>query len=251
MINEQEILNKINKVSKYQFKSFNLILIEDNNLCLSEMIEYQNELNFSQEEFEYVIDRSDLKFKKYNYTLLQMLLMKNNSNKINLSTNKLWELVKKNYLNNKDDDSNVLYYIFNGNKTENLNFSTQQIQDVISHAKANAVGKNNENMFLLLKKNEKENINLSTIQLFEMLQFCDFKDELLGSLLKYILENNDRLNFNDEQMVWIGERSFLNSVSVGANNLRLYREIEKRVLEKNILKKELGKSLNSKKVVRL
>lgn len=122
MINEKEILNKINKLSMYKFLSLN-DRNSKNYTPLMHVCVYNRVINLSNNEIWWLIKNSDLLIKSNkNNNVLTLIAEYNKTNNLNLTNEQLWWIKEKsNFSNFSKEDMKKLELLKVEYEKDNIN----------------------------------------------------------------------------------------------------------------------------------
>lgn len=169
---EQEILDKINKVSGYNFSSFSKVSYGFTPLLYVFSSNVDKKINLSNEEINYIIKQSDLTINNiYNWTPFMYALLFNESQNLGL-TEKQWTYLMDNCDLKLNND-----LMFNLIEKNNFCFTGEYV-------------------FKILQQNDLKVLKDGYSPLIYVLYFNKVAN----------------LNLSEEQIVWIGERSDLSRI---------------------------------------
>jgi ankyrin repeat protein len=164
---EQEILNEINKL---YFKFNNLKQQDEDGWNALMFALYYNktyQLNFTKEQWNYLIEHSDLNQQNKNgWNALIVALYYNQEENLNL-TKEQWDyLIENSDLNQVDNDGwNALIFALYYNQEEELNFTKEQFDYLIKNSDLNQVDNDGWNALMFaLYFNQEENLNFTKEQ---------------------------------------------------------------------------------------
>jgi hypothetical protein len=171
---------------------------------LTQAIYHNHHLRLSQEDFIYLIKKSDLTNRGNGHTALFYSLFYNNRNRLNF-TPEIWDLlIKKSNINTADpNNNNLLMVILNHNKSENLNFTSKMIDPFLTKeniSKTNA--ENHSSLMFLIRNYKKQNLDVTPEQTERFFEFTDLEKITKNNyshLMYAVKYNKNGLHLTKEQ----------------------------------------------------